>query len=76
MAEHEQRKKLSYRKVYCPHCGNDILAKSVNDEQKCLHCRRKYKISYVRRGKKVYWEPEAVDYNYEAEGRPWVGTNK
>ena len=45
----------------------------MNEEQKCPHCRRKYKINYIKRGKKFHWEPVAIDYSYEAEGRPLVG---
>ena len=73
MAEYEQRKRVPYRRIECPHCGNEIAAKGINEEQKCPHCRRKYKISYTKRGKKYHWEPVAIDYSYEAEGRPMVG---
>lgn len=73
MADYEQRRRIPTRRIECPHCGNDIVAKGVNDEQKCPHCRRKYKINYTKRGKRFYWEPEAIDYSYEAEGRHNVG---
>ena len=73
MADYEQHKRVPHRRIDCPHCGNEIIAKGVNDEQRCPHCRRKYKISYTKRGKKFYWEPVAIDYDYDAEGRPWVG---
>lgn len=75
MAERPERKrKIPFRRIECPHCGNDITAKGINDEQKCPFCRRKCKINYTKRGKKFYWEPEAIDYSYEAEGRPFVGS--
>lgn len=74
MAEYEQRKRVPHRRVECPHCGNEITAKGTNEEQKCPYCRRKYKIKYTKRGKKYYWEPEAIDFSYDAEGRPYVGS--
>lgn len=74
MAEYEQQKRIPHRRIECPHCGNEITAKGTNEEQKCRYCRRKYKINYTRRGKKFHWEPVAIDYSYEAEGRTWVGT--
>ena len=73
MAEYEQRKRVPFRKIECPHCGNEIIAKGINDEQKCIHCRRKYKIEYTKRGKKYHWEPVAIDFSYEKEGRPMAG---
>lgn len=73
MAEYEQRKRVPYRRIECPHCGNEITAKGVNEEQKCPHCRRMYKINYTKRSKKYLWEAVAIDYSYEAEGRPWAG---
>lgn len=73
MAEYEQRKRIPHRRLDCPHCGNDIVMKGVEEDQKCPHCRRKYKINYFKHGKKFIWEPEAIDYSYEAEGRPMVG---
>ena len=65
MSEFGPERKIRYRRVACPHCGNDVTAKSVKDEQKCPFCKRKYKINFLRRGKKVFWEPEAIDYIYE-----------
>lgn len=73
MAEYEQQKKIQYRKIGCPHCGNEILAKSVEENQKCFHCKRMYKINYIKHGKKFHWEPIAIDYSYAAEGRPSMG---
>lgn len=73
MAEYEQRKRIPFRRIDCPHCGNEITAKGINEDQKCPHCKRKYKINYTKRGKKLHWEPVAIDYSYETEGRPWAG---
>ena len=73
MAEYEQRKRVPCRRIDCPHCGNEILAIGVNEDQKCPHCRRKYRIKYTKHGKKFHWEPEVIDYSYEAEGRPFAG---
>lgn len=65
MPEFEPKKKIRYRHIVCPHCGNDISAKGITDEQKCLFCKRKFKIVFSGHGKKTHWEPVAIDYNYE-----------
>ena len=73
MAEYEQRKRIPCRRMDCPHCGNEVTAKGINDDQKCPFCKRKYKINYTKRGKKFYWDAVAIDYSYEDEGRPMAG---
>ena len=73
MPEHEQQKRVCYRRIECPHCGNEITAKNIDDDQKCPFCKRKYKVKCTKRGKKYHWEAIAIDYSYEAEGRHNVG---
>lgn len=66
MAEFEPvKRRIRYNLVACPHCGNDISAKSIKEEQKCRFCKRKYKIFFSGHGRKTHWEPVAIDYNYE-----------
>lgn len=65
MSEFGPERKIRYRRVTCPHCGNDVSAKSIKEEQKCPFCKRKYRIIFSGHGKKTHWEPVAIDYVYE-----------
>ena len=65
----------NYNKVECPTCGNIITAKAVIEPQKCMWCKRPFKVIIKRRNKngkkaKYQWETEVVDHNeYYAERR-------
>lgn len=65
MSELGPERKIRYRRVTCPHCGNDVTAKSIKEEQKCWLCKRRFKIVFSGYGKKTRWEPVAVDYENE-----------
>ena len=54
---------MMYEDIECPMCGNVTTAKSIDGPQKCMWCRRLFKVRVTRRGgKKFYWEVEAVDF--------------
>lgn len=54
---------MIYRRVDCPHCGNEITVKSVPEDQKCRWCRRLVKATFSRnKGKKWRVEVEPVDF--------------
>lgn len=57
---------MIYRKVDCPHCGNEISVKSVPESQKCQFCRRPVKATFTKgRGKKWRVDVEPVDFPEE-----------
>lgn len=57
---------MIYRRVECPHCGNEITVKSVPEAQKCQWCRRLVSAKFTKgRGKKWHVEVEAMDFPEE-----------
>lgn len=57
---------MIYRRVDCPHCGNEITVKSVPENQKCQWCRRLVKAIFSKgKGKKWRVEVEPVDFPEE-----------
>ena len=58
---------MAYGKVNCPHCGNEITVRNVEEEQKCFFCKRKLAVEYSRRGKKHYFEVSPIDYVYDKD---------
>lgn len=55
---------MMYRKVTCPHCGNETVVKSIKENQKCNWCRRLILVKFKRnRGKKIYCEVEPVYFD-------------
>jgi hypothetical protein len=54
---------MLYRKVDCPHCGNEIVVNNGSESQKCQWCRRLVGIKFERlKGKKFKCEVEAIDF--------------
>lgn len=56
---------MLYRKVDCPHCGNEITLKSIEEDQKCKWCRRLVKAKFTKRGKK--WDCEGIPVDFKDE---------
>lgn len=54
--------KVLYRRIECPHCGNEIMANNLDEPKKCKFCRRKYGVKVHKSGKKVYFEPILIDF--------------
>lgn len=53
--------------IECPTCGNETLAYSDEEPQKCKWCRRLFKVKVTKRKKsgkkgKCHWEAEPVDF--------------
>ncbi len=61
---------MIYRKVDCPHCGNEITVKRVREGQKCEWCRRLVKATFYqkRKGKKWFVEVEPMDFPEDNPG--------
>lgn len=54
---------MLYRKVECPHCGNEIVVTGTKEPQKCCWCRRLVLAKFKKLKKnKVICEVEAVDF--------------
>lgn len=61
---------MMYKKIDCPTCGNETIAKSVREPQKCKWCRRLFKVNIVKRNKeskkaKFNWNIEPIDFDTE-----------
>ena len=62
---------MMYQQIECPTCGNETLAKSIHEPQKCRWCRRLFRVILTRRNKqggkaKYNWEVEPVDFPEES----------
>ena len=54
---------MMYRKVECPHCGNEITVNNTKEEDKCRWCRRLISIKFKKTGKnKFNVEVEPIDF--------------
>lgn len=58
---------MIYNKIICPTCGNTVIAKSIDEPQKCRWCRRLFKVNVTVRNKqgkkqKYNWSVEPVDF--------------
>ena len=70
MQENTENKtvKILYKAIECPTCGNNTLAKSIEQPQKCEHCRRLFKVTLKKLNKKegrkakYAWDSVAVDF--------------
>lgn len=64
-----------YRKVDCPHCGNEITVNSDTDVRKCRWCKRLVAVNFERKGKgkKVKCKVEAIDFPDEKEHKEKKG---
>ena len=51
-----------YNKIECPNCGNETVAKSVKEPQKCKWCRRLFSVNLTKRKRKWIWQAEPVDF--------------
>lgn len=52
---------MLYRKDVCPHCGNEITAKSVETPQKCRWCKRLFIAEFKKnKGKKWHHEVKPI----------------
>ena len=53
--------------VVCPHCGNVTPVKSGDWTQKCVYCRRLFRLLYwdtkYKKRCDPYWAAEAVDFD-------------
>lgn len=57
---------MMYKRIDCPTCGNSTIAKSIEESQKCMWCRRLFKVTITKRGKKKYdWDAEFVEFESE-----------
>lgn len=55
---------MIYRKVECPHCGNETVVKKIREGQKCEWCRRLIKATFyqIRKGKKWFCDVETLEF--------------
>lgn len=54
---------MKYKTIICPHCGNEIRAKGIEENQKCHWCRRLYRVEVKHLGGKRYdFNPIAMDF--------------
>lgn len=56
---------MIYRRVECPHCGNDIGVSDAKETHKCRWCRRLISVKFIGKGKKARCEVEATDFPEE-----------
>ena len=54
--------RMMYHKIECPTCGNETVAKSVKEPQKCEWCRRLFLVNLTKRKGKYIWEAEPIDF--------------
>lgn len=60
---------MIYRKVVCPHCGNEFTVKSVPEGQKCQWCRRLVVAKFTKgKGRKWNCEVEPMDFPEDSSG--------
>lgn len=63
---------MVYRNVECPHCGNDISVKNIQEDQKCKWCRRLVKAKFTRRKNgRFIVEVEPVEFKIN-QGTPFT----
>lgn len=53
---------MTYNKIECPMCGNEIVARSIKEPQKCKWCRRLFSVNLIKRKGKYIWEAKPVDF--------------
>lgn len=58
---------MIYHGIECPVCGNETVAKSVKEPQKCKWCRRLFLVNLTKRKGKYIWEAEPVDFRKSAD---------
>ena len=63
---------MMYKQIDCPQCGNPTTAKAIPETQKCMWCRRLFKVDVTRRNKegkkaKYDWAAEPVDFPAETK---------
>lgn len=59
---------MMYSSIECPICGNETVAKSIKEPQKCKWCRRLFSVNlYTKRKGKYIWEAEPVDFAEPAD---------
>ena len=51
---------MMYHKIECPICGNEIVAKSVREQQKCNWCRRLFSVNITKIKGKYIWEADPI----------------
>ena len=65
-----------YRKVECPHCGNEINVNSDVYHKKCRWCKRLVQVEFEGKGKKAKCNVEAIDFPDEKEYKDNNKNNK
>lgn len=53
---------MMYHKIECPTCGNETVAKSTKEPQKCKWCQRLFSVNLTKRKGKWLWQAEPVDF--------------
>ena len=53
---------MMYHKIECPTCGNEMVAKSVKEPQKCKWCRRLFLVNLTKRKGKWLWQAKPIDF--------------
>lgn len=61
-------------RIECPTCGNEIVAESTKEPQKCKWCRRLFSVNLTKRKGKYIWEAESIDFSESVgqQGKPVV----
>lgn len=65
---------MMYHRIECPTCGNEIVAESTKELQRCKWCRRLFSVNLTKRKRKYIWEAEPIDFpeSVEQNGKPVV----
>ena len=58
---------MMYHRIECPTCGNEMVAESVKEPQKCKWCRRLFLVKLTKRKRKYIWEAEPADFPKPAD---------
>lgn len=58
---------MLYRRVDCPHCGNEITVNNGRETTKCRWCRRLVQVRFTGNGKRAKANVEAIDFPKEQQ---------
>ena len=62
---------MVYRRVDCPHCGNEIVVNNLMETKKCCWCKRIFSVKFKGNGKKAKCEVEAIDFPGPKNYKDW-----
>ena len=58
---------MMYHRIECPTCGDEIVAESTKEPQRCKWCRRLFSVNLTKRKRKYIWEAEQIDFPESVE---------